>query len=129
MPRTLFAVSLLVLVVAAQGSLAGPPERVSGKMVLDEVADGLRHYRNGKDPEKRLELLTRLAATRDPRVTVELGEMLSSDSEGDVHVACMLILKHQFTRRSYSIGEFYGLPPKWWKENEADLRRRAKQLP
>jgi hypothetical protein len=98
-------------------------------MVLDDVANGLRKYRNGKDPEKRLQLLTRLATTRDPRVTVELGEMLSSDSEGDVYVACMLILKHQFTPRSYSPGEFYGLPPKWWKENEADFRRRAKQFP
>ena len=51
MPRTNFAAGMLplfaVLAVALSlpgKAVAGPPEGVSGKMVFDEVAEGLRRY-------------------------------------------------------------------------------------
>ena len=54
----LFAVLALL---TPNRAVAGPPEGVSGKMVLDEVADGLRQYRKEKDQGKRVKLLERLA--------------------------------------------------------------------
>ena len=72
MPKTLLLVSLLALVLPSQ-AVAGPPERVSGKMVLDEAADGLRRYRQATTPAERLAWLAKLAPTKDPRVTVCVG--------------------------------------------------------
>ena len=82
MPRMFAVVPLLVLALSLPGkAIAGPPEGVSGKMVLDEVADGLRKYRKEKDAVKRLRLLERLATTRDPRVAIVLVEARPSASE------------------------------------------------
>jgi hypothetical protein len=36
-------------------AFAGPPEGVSGRMVFDEVADGLRRCHAEKDAEKQLQ--------------------------------------------------------------------------
>ena len=69
MPRTTFAAVLPLLAVLALAlpgkAVAGPPEGVSGKMVLDEVADGWgstgrRRTRGG------VPVAERLAPTRDP---------------------------------------------------------------
>jgi hypothetical protein len=59
MPGKTFAIiALLVFVVLALvlpgQAVAGPPEGMSGKMVFDEVADGLRKYRKEEDEEKRM---------------------------------------------------------------------------
>ena len=79
MTRTTFAAVLPLLTVLALTlpgeAIAGPPEGVSGKMVLDEVAEGLRRFRRDEDWIKRLRLLERLAPTQDPRVAVLLGEL------------------------------------------------------
>jgi hypothetical protein len=73
MPRTFAAGSLIVLALILLGkALAGPPDGVAGKMVLDEVADGLRKYRKETDQPKRLKWLAQLAATHDMRVQVAL---------------------------------------------------------
>ena len=69
MPRATFAaafplLAVLAVVLALPGkAVAGPPEGVSGKMVLtpDEVADGLRRYRHALDPATRLALMQKLA--------------------------------------------------------------------
>ena len=46
---------LAVLALALPGkAVAGPPEGVSGKMVLDEAADGLRRYRGNDAGGKAL---------------------------------------------------------------------------
>jgi hypothetical protein len=130
MSRTMSVLALFVLVVAAPSVLAGPPQGASGKMVLDEVAEGLRKYRNEKDLERRVHRLDKLAETHDPRVDVILGEMLSHDYP-DNEIACWVICRNHlnFTRGWCRIEMFYALPIGLWKENEADLRRRAKQLP
>ena len=76
MPQAKFvAITLLALLVLAlpDKALAGPPERVSGKMVLDEVVDGLRKYRKEKDPERRATCPKKLASERDSRMTVAAG--------------------------------------------------------
>jgi len=74
MPRMIAAV--LLLLFALGQAVAGPPEKSSAKMVLDEVADGLRKYRKEQDTEKRIRWLKKLAPTKDPRVAVALGDAL-----------------------------------------------------
>jgi hypothetical protein len=64
MPRMIAAV--LPLLFAMGQALAGPPEKWSGKIVFDEVADGLRKYRKETDTVKRIKWLEKLAPTRDP---------------------------------------------------------------
>jgi hypothetical protein len=151
MPRTFAAAGLLaVLAVLPPGeAVAGPPEVVSGKMVLDEVADGLRRYRRVKDEGKRVECLEKLALSRDVRVAVALGEYLDGERdkpdylEGDSRERCSLVARllylHYTDRKDVDpekkLSDFFRRDLEeatghfWWRENEADLRRRAKQLP
>jgi len=120
----LFILALFSLVPPVTAARAGPPEGPSGRMVRDEVADGLLRYRRATDSERRRALLRQLAPTGDPRVAVALGEALAS--AGFAYPEIVLLAK------------FY-LPPEkrgstdsvwdWWRENEADLRRRAERLP
>ncbi len=123
--KVLLPVLLLApLSALAPASLAGPPEAPSGQMALDEVADGLRQYRKEKEKGKRLEWLRRLAPTGDPRVGVALGEALEALGVRDHlarHAEVDLIEEHYHTGG--------GRADAWWRENQADLRRRAKQLP
>jgi hypothetical protein len=131
MPRMFAAVPLLVLALGLPGTaLAGPPEGVSGKMVLDKVADGLRQYRQAKGLAVRKRLLKKLAPTHDPRVAVTLGEALA-DSEIDEFAAWELRSHYRTTRGSLPINkdELMTESTTWWHANGADLRRRAKQLP
>jgi hypothetical protein len=76
MPRKTFAAVPLFLAVLALTlpgkAVAGPPEGVSGKMVLDEVADGLRKYRHETNLHRRQVWLVKLAPSRDLRVSVAL---------------------------------------------------------
>jgi hypothetical protein len=48
--------------------LAGPPEGVSGRMVLDEVADGLRKFRKERNLVRCIECLKQLTPAQEPRV-------------------------------------------------------------
>jgi hypothetical protein len=116
--------TLLILVAVGMAAHGGPPEGTSGMMVRDEVAEGLLRYRKTNDPEKRRALLRQLAPTGDPRVAVALGEALASAGFAYPEIALL--------------AEFYLPPDKrgstdavwdWWRDNEADLRRRAEQLP
>jgi hypothetical protein len=133
MPRTLFvgllALALLALLTAGK-AVAGPPEGAPGKMVLDEVADGLRKYHKETDEGGRIKWLRKLARTQDPRVGLALGEALS-DPSPDVREASAWFLTLVFykTGRLNICGSQVAVAMPLWKENEADLRRRAKQLP
>ena len=109
-------------------SLAGPPEGPSGRMVLDEVADGLQRYRQETDPQKRRRWLRGLAPTKDPRVAVVLGEALS-DADPD-YLAASLLCQYYLPDYKPTSPKWAHLPAgEWWEANEDDLRRRAKLLP
>jgi hypothetical protein len=118
------ALSLLVVLWPAEVVRAGPPEVSSGRMVLDEVADGLRRYRRETDPGRRRQLLSQLAPSRDPRVAVALGEVLASTAFPfpEVTLLAEFYLPESNRGSTDSVWD-------WWRANEDDLRRRARQLP
>jgi hypothetical protein len=137
MPRTFAAVPLLALALSLPvPALAGPPEWPSGKLVfVDEVADGLRKYRWEPDPEKRIKWLRRMAPTCDPRIALELGETWTevrgkqSSAVRDVALDCLADYYVHFRVRPLSQANLGLNVSLWWYVSEADLRRRAKQLP
>jgi hypothetical protein len=127
------AALLAVLALLSLGKVvAGPPEGASGKMKFDEVADGLRKYRNEIDPVKRIEWLKKLAPTHDPRVGVALGEYYHHAfcvGDDTYHDLIGVIITH-YASHLMGKGELpVWVSLTWWEENEADLRRRAAQLP
>jgi hypothetical protein len=135
MPGKAFAAFVLpllpVLILGLPGrAVARPPEGVSGKMVLDEVADGLRKYQAEKDMDKCIPLLERLAQTRGLRVAVAMGEFCEKEKcaglppgvNSCLYIAAQGLLSRYYVPTNQSAIE-------WWRENEANLRRRARQLP
>jgi hypothetical protein len=138
--RKLLLALLLLLLLPGQ-ALAGPPEGVSGRMVLDEVADGLRCYRKETDPERRIAWLKRLAPYDDPRVVVALIDALGASSDDAIsrESLCLLgkyVLGMRVTtgaespdERKRRLKEIGRALMDWLEENLADLRRRAKELP
>ena len=136
MPRKTFAALLLVLAVLPLllpgKAVAGPPEGVSGKMVLDEVADLLKKYRMERNDTHRIRLLRTLFKFSDLRAVIAVGEALN-DSSKEVRQAAVQIVLFGYGGISYGIraipSQFEQVAQRWWEKNEADLRRRAKQLP
>jgi hypothetical protein len=142
--KSLLVLSLLtapaVVLLALGHAVAGPPEQVLGKMVFDEVAEGLRHYRRETDEAKRAECLKRLAPTRDPRVAVELWEVfawvrgkrtatirqVARDCLADYFVPGEGRSRPEVKR---SDEERASAVCSWWSRSGAELRRRASQLP
>jgi hypothetical protein len=124
------AVACLALMMVEPTCLAGPPGGPAGAMVIDTVADCLRQYRREKDPEKRIRCLEKLSATRDPRVAIALHELANDLSETErVRIEATFLLARKFiygSRFDWG-GEVH--TGEWWRANEAELRRRAKQLP
>jgi hypothetical protein len=122
---------LLALLLLLPGqALAGPPEGVSGRMALDEAADGLRQYRREADSRRRADCLKRLAPTGDPRAAVALGEALSDRSQPVSAAACDGLVDHYAPRALLEqFGERWLTARQWLRVNEAELRRRAKELP
>jgi hypothetical protein len=121
------ALPLLALLGTVPPAAADPPEGVSGRMVFDEVADGLRKYRKEADPQKRLRWMVKLGPTRDPRVAIALVEAHPAGST--VVVQEDLLLIDYFVKGSrFDFGDNVFVDF-WWKEKEADLRRQAAQLP
>jgi hypothetical protein len=126
--------ALALAVPPLSAAFAGPPEGAAGKMVLarDEVSEALAKYRHESDPHRRLALLTDLAGVRDPRVAVALGQALyDPDAELRVQAAFGILhnqveMKHKLMMRAR---EAENWAREWWAKNEADLRRRAAQLP
>jgi hypothetical protein len=137
MPTT-FAAALPLLAVLAllPGKVvAGPPEKASGTMTFDRVADGLRKYRAEKDEGKRSEWLRRLAPSRDPRVAVELWEVFAwvrGKRAATIRQVARDCLADDFVAgagRPRSDDERARAVCSWWSSHGADLRRRASQLP
>jgi hypothetical protein len=118
-----------VLALVPARAVAGPPEGVSGRMVLDQVADGLRKYRQETDHDRRVRWLRKLAPTCDVRVAVALGDAWGDSDGGVGTVAQALLAEYYCEPRPNTIAGAWGPVTDWWKKNEADLRRRAKQLP
>jgi hypothetical protein len=114
----------LPLIVAGPTAFAGPPDKPLAQMAFDEVADGLRRYRRERDPTRRRALLWRLAPLRDPRVAVALGDVLASVEFPFPEVA-LLAEYHLPEAKRGSTDAVWD----WWRENEAELRRRARDLP
>jgi hypothetical protein len=133
----MLAVSLaLVPLVMVPSATAGPPEGPSGRMELDEVADGLRRYRKETDAAKRARWLEKLAPTKDPRVGVALGEALGAEGTGlwyGTSLQCTAAdLYHRYfsaTKFVYRSWEVVSIAQSQWKKEEADLRRRVSKLP
>ncbi len=130
MPRTLLAMALLALLLMGRPALGNPPAGVSGKMVLDEVADGLRKFRRARTAAGRKALLNRLAPIQDPRVAVLLGE-IATDRNSPLWLQAAFLLDRYHIPEHWEGGglKYTSRSKVWWEENEADLRRRAKELP
>jgi hypothetical protein len=120
MTRTL----LLLVLLGPAPALAGPPERPSARMARDEVADALRRYQRESDPTRRRALLWQLAPVRDPRVALALGEVLASSDLPYPEIS-LLARFHLPEHKRGSTDAVWD----WWRENEAELRRRARELP
>jgi hypothetical protein len=134
MHRSILAVTLFALLTTAPLAIAGSPEAVSGRMVLDPVEGGLWACRTERDAKKRTRLLEKLAETRDPRVGVFLGELLERHRDGlELRAeAARLLAYHYGAMGPDWIGGFGELLVKpvseWWEKNEVALRRRAALL-
>jgi hypothetical protein len=149
MPKTLFAGLLTLALLAGLSpgeAVAGPPERASGKIVVDKVADDILRYRKARSLADRIAWLERMAPTRDPRVAIALWETYVTGAkwwqqdtpsdkrdEKELSYKATFLLYVEFVRGGGPIdGGTLGIGAdvgEWWKNNEADLRRRAKQLP
>jgi hypothetical protein len=126
-------VLLAALALLSPAAVAGPPEAAPGRMAFDAVARGLDRYRVEKDLEKRAKWLVKLAPTKDPRVAIALHEALENWSGKVQRTALDLILDYYCPPPGeielWSVGVPWMKVETWWKKNEADLRRRAAQLP
>jgi hypothetical protein len=136
MPKTLLVlpvlVSLFTLLMPAR-AVAELPEEGSGQMVVDEVREGLQQYQKEKDVGKRIKLLEKLAPTRDSRVAVMLGDVLDGPiiigEDGRAQNRAEHTASHLLLKKYYLPPQCDQAPHDWFKRNEADLRRRAMQLP
>jgi hypothetical protein len=121
-PIAAVALPLLAALAVGTPSGAGPPERPSGRMSFDAVADGLRRYARETDDSRRIAWLEKLAPTRDPRVALLIWDY----PPDNITPSQFIGLRRLLLRYYVSPGERLD---SWWRANEADLRRRAKQLP
>jgi hypothetical protein len=139
MPATRFATvapfiaALSLVLLWPVRTLTGPPDRASGKMVMDEVSEGLRRYRRETDESKRVEWLRKLARTRDPRVGAAMGEYLSSEGSPFPHqLSVVWLLTSHFMPSPVVYDDLVAQMQAarvWWRDNEAHLRRQALRLP
>lgn len=134
---------LAALVLLSPGwVVAGPPEWLTGKGMLafDGVSEGLRKCRQEKDPKKRLACLQTLGATGDPRVALALVDAANNRNGDDLDCEAADVLWWYYASPAAAdhrgrVNQDIPSPPRgkgfrpWWKENEADVRRRAARLP
>ncbi len=122
---------LAVFLLLPAPLFAGPPERVSAKMVLGSsghaVTNGLRQQRTY---EGRIHWLDTMAPTGDPRIAVALGrELEGDDTSSDIDVVVVRVIARNYIRKPMSDVQKVHAAYKWWNKNKTDLRRRAKLLP
>ena len=96
--------------------------------MVDEVTGGLKESRRETNVNKRFELFERLADTHDPRVAVELAGIANNPADDWGELAGLILCWH-YADLHPSLGSGRKSAQVWWKKHEADLRRRAKQLP
>ena len=118
LPPALAALALLM----PPPAVGRPPEGVSGRMVFDQVADALRRYQRETDDDKRIAWLERLAPARDPRVALLIWEYPPDEITPSQYIGLRRLLLRYYVPRGETLKS-------WWQANEADLRRRAKELP
>src|SRR5262249_35497269 len=87
--------TLLAVLVPVPPAAAGPPEAMSGQMVFDQVADGLRKYRRETASGRRIRWLRKLAPTRDARVASALGDAWG-DADGGLGSAAQRLLAEHY---------------------------------
>jgi hypothetical protein len=135
MSRTLAALLLLAGLDLSlpRNAVAGPPEAVSGKMVLDELTDKLTRVRVEKHPKRKLALVKELGPVRDARVTVALMEIVLKAQREDpllIDASCLLYQYHISDNDKATLTAIdWTLCRQWWEKHEAEVRRRASQLP
>jgi hypothetical protein len=94
------------------------------------VSRMLKHYRDTRSVERKVLLLGVLAASRDPRAAVALGETLH-DEELDLRVAATLGIVDYFFEDRFGGADLQGMmtdADEWWQANEARLRAEARRL-
>jgi hypothetical protein len=132
-PLALLPLLTLVALPARAPAEAGLPDAVSGRMVLDEVTDGLRRYRLAKYPVERARWLEKLAPSRDPRVGVALGEAMekaaAAEAFDDARRWATLLLTYYKPDPIPAPRNPFGTGYVWWHKNQSDLRRQARDLP
>jgi hypothetical protein len=139
----MFPAIMMLLVVLAEGSpraVAGPPPAAPGKMVLDDVEDGLRKYRSERNESSRARRLQKLSGILDPRVMMAMAEALTDSSQEVRRAAaegiffgyaggCVLLVippPEQVEKYAHQWwGRFEAEVRQWWREDELELRRRA----
>jgi hypothetical protein len=91
------------------------------------VAEMIRLYEQEKDSTRKAHVLWILAASRDPRAGVILGEALTDDVLG-IRIAATYGLLDIFLERLVSGGTESHMfaAQEWWKKNEQRLRREAR---
>jgi hypothetical protein len=125
------------LIVPIRDGFAAAPEPVSGRLVFDEVADGLNRYRRKSNEANRAQWLWKLGSARrqtnhadaselDPRVIVLLGEALYKEATMEQFAAIWLLAPFC---TNPSCGPSVRTAKGWWLKYEMDVRCRAKQLP
>jgi len=92
------------------------------------LARGGHGYQKGKDQKKRIALLTKLAPSRDPRIAITLWEHADNRAD-DTRIEAIILLADHFVKGTRFATDKGLLIGEWWEANEAELRRRAKQLP
>jgi len=94
------------------------------------VSKMIRHYREAKGVEERALLLRVLAASRDPRAAVVLGETLP-DEKLELRVAATEGILDYFFDDRFGGNNLEGQmtdADEWWRAHESGLRKEADRL-
>ena len=110
MRRTTFAAALLLAHYSSMMAVARPPEERNSATKLDKIADSLRQYNQQKSDDRRVELLKRLAPSKDPRVQAVLEAARSDSSEVVAEAAGKLLAQHYSRVRYFLIDPPPALP-------------------
>jgi hypothetical protein len=119
-------IAIPILVLAVSWSQGTPlPKNTKNK----HIAQNIHRYRAATNPETRAALLKELAPSRDPRAAVVLGEALK-DPVLALRVIATNCLLDYYVPALVEGGSEQQMEAalRWWKKNEARLRREAKQM-
>jgi hypothetical protein len=131
MHKTLAVLLVAAVHVVPAKAAAAPPPAVSSKHVLEPMTEKLIRLRLESDPKRKLALVRQLGPIRDARVTVALMEIVLKARQEDALLmyASSLLCEYHIPEKDLLPAKFWTVCRLWWENNEADVRRRAKQLP